>query len=66
MNQNKTTLKAELHQNKDHAVNLVELQRRLYFEVLPRNQAINSDVYCQKLIKLAEAIEEKVASIGKS
>lgn len=65
MNQNKTPSKAELHQNKDHAVNLVGLQRCLYFEVLPKNQAINSYVYCQKLMKLAEAIKEKVANIGK-
>jgi len=31
----------------------------VYFELLPRNQTINSDVYCQRLIKLDEAIKEK-------
>jgi len=31
----------------------------VYFELLPRNQTINSDVYCQQLIKLDEAIKEK-------
>ena len=42
---------------KDHAVNLVGLQR--YFELLPNNRTINSDVYCQQLVKLKEAIKEK-------
>ena len=26
------------------------------FELLPNNQTINSDVYCQQLVKLKEAI----------
>ena len=28
----------------------------IYFEVLPRNQNVNSDLYCQQLMKLDEAI----------
>ena len=31
----------------------------LYFELLPNNRTINSDVYCQQLVKLEEAIKEK-------
>ena len=31
----------------------------VYFELLPNNRTINSDVYCQQLLKLEEAIKEK-------
>jgi len=31
----------------------------VYFKLLPRNQTINSDVHCQQLMKLDEAIKEK-------
>lgn len=31
----------------------------VYFELLPNNLTINSDVYCQQLVKLEEAIKEK-------
>ena len=31
----------------------------VYFELLPRNQTINSDVYCQQLDKLDAAIKVK-------
>lgn len=31
----------------------------VYFELLPRNQAINSDAYIQQLTKLNNAIQEK-------
>jgi len=31
----------------------------VYFELLSRNQTINSDVYCLQLMKLNEAIKEK-------
>lgn len=31
----------------------------MYFAPLPGNQTINSDVYCQKLIKLDKAIKQK-------
>ena len=31
----------------------------VYFELLPNNRTINSDVYCQQLVKLEEAIKEK-------
>jgi len=44
-----TTSKAELHQKK-----II-----VYFELLPRNQTINSDVYCRQLDKLNAAVKEK-------
>ena len=31
----------------------------VYFELLPNNRTIKSDVYCQQLVKLEEAIKEK-------
>ena len=31
----------------------------LFFELLPRNQTINSDVYCRRLNKLNAAVKEK-------
>ena len=31
----------------------------VYFELLPNNQTINSDVYCSQRVKLEEAIKEK-------
>lgn len=31
----------------------------IFFELLPRNQTINSDAYCAQLMKLDEAIKEK-------
>jgi len=32
----------------------------VYFELLPRNQTINSDVYCRQLDKLNAAVKEKL------
>ena len=31
----------------------------VFFELLPRNQTINSDVYCRRLNKLNAAVKEK-------
>ena len=31
----------------------------VFFELLPRNQTINSDVYCRQLNKLNAAVKEK-------
>ena len=31
----------------------------VYFELLPRNQTINSNVYCRQLMKLVKEIKEK-------
>ena len=31
----------------------------IFFELLPRNQTINSDVYCHQLNKLNAAVKEK-------
>ena len=31
----------------------------IFFELLPRNQTINSDVYCRQLNKLNAAVKEK-------
>ncbi|KAF7380908.1 hypothetical protein HZH66_014284 [Vespula vulgaris] len=50
---------------KDHAVNLVVnfvIIKVLCFQLLPllpRNQTINSDVYCRELMKHEETIQEK-------
>jgi len=54
-----TTLKAELHQKKIMLSIWWDYKGVVYFELLPRNQTINSDVYCQQLMKLDEAIKEK-------
>lgn len=37
----------------------------VYFELLPNNRTINSDVYCQQLMKLKEAIKEKRPELAK-
>ena len=56
MNQHKL-FKAEFHKKKkkkDHAGNLEVIYNKgiVYFEMLPSNQTINSDVYCQHLMKI--------------
>ncbi|XP_015429415.1 PREDICTED: ankyrin repeat domain-containing protein 12 [Dufourea novaeangliae] len=54
-----STSKAELHQKKVMLSIWWDYKGVVYFELLPRNQTINSDVYCQQLLKLDEAIKEK-------
>lgn len=52
-------LRKQIFIKKSYALNLVGLQRRRYFELLPQNQTINTAVYCHQLDKLNEAINEK-------
>ena len=52
-------IKRWIASKKDYDVCLVGLQRVLFFERLPRNQTINSDVYCRQLNKWNTAVKEK-------
>ena len=36
----------------------------VYFELLPRNQTINSNVYCRQLMKLDKGIKEKLPELA--
>ncbi|CAK9802842.1 Histone-lysine N-methyltransferase SETMAR [Anthophora quadrimaculata] len=54
-----TIPKAELHQKKIMLSIWWDYKGVVYFELLPNNQTINSDVYCQELMKLEETIKEK-------
>ncbi|KAL7735182.1 hypothetical protein ACLKA6_014898 [Drosophila palustris] len=54
-----TTSKADIHQKKVMLSVWWDWKGVVYFELLPRNQTINSDVYCQQLDKLNAAIKEK-------
>ena len=38
----------------------------LYYELLPPNKTINSNVYCEKLDKFKKEIEKKTPKIGQS
>ena len=51
--------KAELHKKKIMLLIWWDFKGVMYFELLPRNQTINLDVYYQQLMKLEEAIKEK-------
>lgn len=54
-----TTSKAKLHQKKIMLSVWWDWKGVVYFELLPRNQTINSDVHCRQLSKLNAAIKEK-------
>ena len=54
-----TTSKAELHQKKIMLSVWWDWKGVVFFELLPRNQTINSDVYCRQLNKLNAAVKEK-------
>ncbi|XP_025160455.1 uncharacterized protein LOC105180994 [Harpegnathos saltator] len=54
-----TVSKVELHQKKIMLSIWWDYKSVMYFEMLPSNQTINSDVDCQQLMKLEEAIKEK-------
>ena len=58
MNQHKSYQKLSCIK-KYNGVNLVGLQRCCVFDLLPNNRTINSDVYCQQLVKLEEVNKEK-------
>ena len=53
-----TTPKAESHQKKIMMSIWWDWKGEVFFELLPRNQTINSDVYCRQLNKLNAAVKE--------
>lgn len=54
-----TTSKADIHQKKILLSIWWDWKGVVFFELLPRNQTINTEVYCQQLDKLNAAINEK-------
>ena len=54
-----TVSKAGLHQNNIILSIWWNYKGVVYFELLPNNRTINSDVYCQQLVKFVETINEK-------
>ena len=54
-----STLKADIHERKVMLSFWWDFKGIVYFELVPRKQTINSDVYCRQLIKLDKEIEEK-------
>ncbi|KAK2580003.1 hypothetical protein KPH14_010768 [Odynerus spinipes] len=54
-----TISKAELHQKKIMLSIWWDYKGVVYFELLPSNRTINSNVCCQQLMKLEDAIKEK-------
>ena len=54
INPAQTILKAELHQKKNILLIWWNYKGVVYFELLPNNRTINSNVYCQQLVKLKE------------
>ena len=58
-----TTSKAELKQKKIMLSVCREWKVVVFFELLPRIQTINSDVYCRQLNKLHAVVKEKQAEL---
>ncbi|GFX57063.1 transposase [Trichonephila clavipes] len=54
-----THIKSCYSSKEGFVISLVGLQRIVYFELLPPNRTINSDVYIEQLTKLHNAVEEK-------
>ena len=54
-----STSKADVHQKKVMLSVWWDFKGIVYFELLPRNQTINSNVCCRQLMKLDEEIKEK-------
>lgn len=54
-----TTAKADIHQKKVLLSVWWDYKGIVYFELLPRNQTINSEVYIRQLTNLNNAIQEK-------
>jgi histone-lysine N-methyltransferase SETMAR len=50
---------AELHQKKVMLCVWWDWKEILYYDLLPRNQIINSDVYCSQLDRMKAAIDQK-------
>ena len=54
-----STSKADIHQKKIMLSVWWDSKGIVYFELLPRNQTINSNVYYRKLMKFVKEIKEK-------
>ena len=54
-----STSKADIHQKKVVLSVWWDLKGIVYFELLPRNQTINSNFYCRQLMKLEKEMKEK-------
>ena len=54
------TSKADIHQKKIMLSVWCHFKGIFYFELLPRNQTINSNVYCRQLMKFDKEIKEKL------
>ena len=54
-----STSKADIHQKKVMLSVWWDFKGIVYFELLPRYQNINSNVYCRRLMKLDKKIKEK-------
>ena len=54
-----STAKADIHQKKVMLSVWWDFKGILYFELLARNQTINSNVYCRQLMKLDKQIKQK-------
>ena len=54
-----STSKANIHQKKVMLSVWWNIKGIFYFELLPRNQTINSNVYCRQLMKLVKEMKEK-------
>jgi len=51
--------KAEIHQKKVMLSMWWDWKGPVFYELLPKNKTINSDVYCEQLQKLSDAIAQK-------
>ena len=58
-----STSKADIYQKKVMLSVWWNLKGIVYFELLPRNQTINPNVYCRQLMKLDKEIKEKRLSL---
>ena len=54
-----STSKADIHKKKVVLSVWWDFKGFFYFELLPRNQTINSNIYCRQLIKLHKEIKGK-------
>ena len=54
-----STSKADIHQTKVMLSIWWDFKSIVHFELLPRNETINSNVYCRQLMKLDNEIKEK-------
>ena len=59
-----STSKADIHQKKVMLSVCWDFKGIVNFKLLPRNQTINSNVYCRQLMKLDKEIEEKRSELA--